>query len=70
MSAIEFNRRMSDLCKDRDDSSVLRKGMRMIVAELGAGAPQYLEGLEAFLKRIGPTDSISLPKRDNEGVSL
>lgn len=52
MTCIEFNKRMELICRQRDLSAVKRDGMKLIIAELGAGVPGYLPALESFLKRL------------------
>lgn len=53
MTPLEFTRRMEALCRTKDDETVKRAGLRLIMVELGAGVLGYLPALEKFMERLG-----------------
>lgn len=60
MSLNTFAKAMDAVVAGNDLEVVKREGMKLIIAELGAGVPAYLPWLETFLDRL---DELA-PKRE------
>ena len=52
MTVLSFAKRMEAICRIKDDETVKKEGLRLIMVELGDGVPGYLKSLEMYMQRL------------------